>query len=295
MTHSSRLFVGALLALASSGCTIVADLDSYVSVDDIGCDLEMTVRDFSPHLTDRVFFQAVTRDDAQVIRALAIIDPLSDPDRSFTMPFAVGEGPHAFNFWADESGDGFVQTSPFNNGLDHSWHLENACDWASTCMGEDADLPNCFSHVAPFDNITDPADAGNTVSINLVALPLTTGFVEIHLIEVDEAANLRRVVGLYRRDVPIFEEEIVKCAEVGGEIECTFELRGLAVPGRPYTADVIIDLDGDGEINGPTEVFNITESDGSMYAGTIELDVSTSDAAGALPPEGVLVSPLPAP
>ena len=32
--------------------------------------------------------------------------------------------------------------------------------------------------------------AGNTVSINLVALPLTTGFVEIHLIEVDEAANM---------------------------------------------------------------------------------------------------------
>ena len=78
MTHSSRLLVGTLLALASSGCTVVADLDSYISADDIGCDMEMAVRDFSPHLTDRVFFQAVTRDDAQLLRAMAIIDPLGE-------------------------------------------------------------------------------------------------------------------------------------------------------------------------------------------------------------------------
>lgn len=303
MTHSSRLLVGTLLALASSGCTVVADLDSYISADDIGCDMEMAVRDFSPHLTDLVFFQAVTRDDAQLLRAMAIIDPLGDADRSFIMPDAIGEGAHAFNFWADENGNGVVETSPFN-GPDHSWRLEDVCNWASTCMGEDADLPNCFSHVAPFDAITDPAEPGNSLVLNLTGLPADTGFVEVHLIEVDAVAQVRRVVGLYRRDTPLqgtmdpeADPEGTRCAMDADStlIECTLVLRGLAVPGRRYSADVVVDLDGNREINGTTEVFSITESDGSAYASPVVLDVSTFDPAGALPEEGVLVSPLPAP
>lgn len=297
MTHSSRLFVGALLALASSGCTIVADLDSYVSADDIGCDMQMAVRDFTPHLADRVLFQAVTRDDAQVLRAMAIIDPLRVGDRSFTMPNAIGEGAHALNFWADVDDSGFVETSPFN-GIDHSWRLDDVCNWESTCLDEDADLPNCFSHVAPFDTITDPAEAGNALVLNLTALPDTTGFIEVHLIEVDNVARKRRVVGLYRRDVPIVADEVGenrRCIAdpVAMDIECTLTLAGLALEGRRYSADVIVDLDGNGEISGTTEVFSITESDGSAYAATVVLDVSTFDPAGALPEEGVLVSPLP--
>jgi len=295
MTHTSRLFCGALIALASSGCTVVADLDGYISADDIGCDMQMTVRDFTPHLTDAVFFQAVTRDDAQNLRALAVIDPLADADRSFTMPNAIGDGAHAFNFWADENDDRSVQTSPFN-GPDHSWRLDDVCNWASTCSGVDADLANCFSHVAPFDAITDPAEPGNSLVLNLTAIPLTAGFVEVHLIEVDDAAQVRRVVGLYRRDVLVNAgEEEPRCTgdAIDMEISCTFTLAGLAVAGRRYSADIIIDLDGNGEIGGATEVFSITESDGSAYANPVDLDVSTFDPAGALPEEGVLVSPLP--
>lgn len=303
MTHSSRLLVGTLLALASSGCTIVADLDGYISADDIGCDMEMTVRDFTPHLTDRVFFQAVTRDDAAVLRAMAIIDPLRDADRTFIMPNAIGEGAHAFNFWADVDGNDVVQTSPFN-GPDHSWRLEDVCDWASTCTGADAELPNCFTHVAPFTNISDPAPAGNDLVLNLVALPDTAGLVELHLVEVDTVAQKRRVVGLYRRDVLVIGGDPTCTADlVAMDIECTLTLPGLAVEGRRYTVDVIVDLDGNDVIDGGTEVFSVTESDGAAYANPVMLDVSTFDPAGDLPIEvgpdedhpEQLVSPLPAP
>lgn len=310
MTYSSRLLVGTLLALATSGCTIVADLDGYISADDIGCDMEMTVRDFTPHLTDRVLFQAVTRDDIGTLRAMAIIDPLRDPDRTFVMPNAIGEGAHAFNFWADVDDSGFVETSPFN-GMDHSWRLEDVCNWESTCTDEDADLLNCFTHVAPFTIISNPVLDGNDFVLNLTALPEAAGFVEVHLIELDTASNVRRVVGLYRRDVLLVPDPMRPGGRTPActldvaamEIECTLELEGLAIEGRRYTADVLVDLDDNGVIDGATEVFNVTESDGSAYANPVELDVSTADPAGSLPVEvgpdedhpEQLVSPLPAP
>ena len=276
MTHSHRLLVGALLALASGGCTLVADLDSYVSADELGCDLQMRVDNFTPHLADLVVFQAVTRDTDE-LSAMAIIDPLVDPDRSFRMPHAVAEGPHSFNFWADVNGDGFVQTSPFA-GVDHSWQLEDACNYPSNCPDDE---PNCFTHVTPFNNLMDPVEVGNDLTLNVVELPLLTGFIEVHLVERDAAAQLRRVVGLYRKDDP------------EGATELTISLRGLARAGRPYSVDLLVDLDGDGDIDGASEVFTLTEEDGSVYATPVTVDVTTFDPAGDLPEEGILVSPLP--
>lgn len=282
MTHSSRLLVGTLLAFASTGCTIVADLDGYVSADDLGCDMDVAVQAFAPHLTDRVYFQAVTRDGDE-LRAMAIIDPLGVADRSFNMPNAVREGAHAFQFWADENGDGFVQTTPFNNGLDHSWRFDDVCNWPSSCSDDDT---NCFLHVGLFNRIMDPVEAGNTLVIDLPMLPATTGVLELHLVEVDAATQINSVVGLYRTD---------NVTDGPDPVDFQVELRGLAVPGRNYAVDVLVDLDGNAAIDGATEVFSLPAQDGSTYADPITIDVSTFDPAGTLPPEGILVSPLPAP
>lgn len=282
----NALLAAAVLAPLVSSCTIVADLDRYVSADDLGCDMRLHVIEFSPHLTDAVYFQAVTRETNE-LRALAIIDHMVVADRSFVMPNAIGPDPQALNFWADVSGDGFVQTSPFA-GSDHSWRFEDVCVPEPNCdNGED----DCFSHVAPFVNITDPTELGNTLQLELAGLTSDVGFVEVHLIEHDLELGLRRVVGLYRKD------------DVGDGPTFGLELRGLALPGRRYSVDVLVDRDGDGVIDPFSEVFTVTESDGSAYASAVTLDVTTSDPAGALPVEvgtssehpEQLVSPLPAP
>ena len=209
---------------------------------------------------------------------------------------------------ADVHDSGLVETSRFN-GMDHSWRLEDVCNWASTCTDEDADLLNCFTHVAPFTIISDPVLDGNDLVLTLTALPETAGFVEVHLVELDTAANVRRVVGLYRRDVllipsgPDDPPPLCTLNAIAMEIECTLTLQGLAAEDRRYTTDVIVDLDGNGLIDGSTEVFNVTASDGSAYASPVMLDVSTADPAGALPAEvgpdedhpEQLVTPLPAP
>jgi hypothetical protein len=266
------------LSVMGSGCTLVADLDSLQSVDDLGCDLTMRVDNFTPHRGDMVLFQAVTRDTNE-LRAMAVIDPLVDPNRRFTMPNAVAEGAHAFNFWADVNDDGFVQTSPFA-GTDHSWRLENACDYVSTCTdGEE----QCFTHISPFDTITDPIELGNTLDLTVDGLPLSATTVEVHLVEHDDRAQLRRVVGLYRRD------------DIGEIASFNLVLRGLARDNRVYSIDLMVDLNGDGTIDGATEVWELTESMGSVYANPVTVDVSNFDPSGVLPPEFPLVSDLPTP
>ncbi|MCA9577528.1 MAG: hypothetical protein R3B40_18870 [Polyangiales bacterium] len=287
MKSFRTLLVGLLLAPCTLGCTIVADLDSYVSADDIGCDMQLNVVLFAPHIEDPVYFQAVTREDPPVLRAMAIIDNLVVPDRSFFMPNAIGEGPHALNFWADDNDDGLVQTSPIR-GTDHSWRSEDVCAFDSNC---EADGLNCFSHVSPFVEIDNPIEEGNTLDLTLTGLPATIGFVEAHLVEHDADLNLRRVVGLYRRD------------DTGGGPTFSLELRGLALPTKRYSVDVLVDLNGDAQIEPSTEVFTVTESAGSAYVNPITLDVTTSDPRGDLPPErgldedhpAELVSPLPTP
>lgn len=278
MTNPLRLLPAALLVLAASGCTIIADLDSYVSADDLGCDMDVAVEAFAPHLTDRVYYQAVTR-EGNVLRALAIIDPLGTPNRAFTMPNAIREGAHALQFWADENDDGLVQTTPFDNGLDHSWRFDDVCSWPSSCSDDDT---NCFLHVGLFDRISDPVEEGNTLTVNLPGLPDTAGVLELHLVEVDEVTQIDSVVGLYRTDDVTTTDFSV-------------ELRGLAFPGRGYAVNVLIDLDGNAQIDGLTEVFSLPAQDGSTYADPITIDVSTFDPAGSLPEEGILVSAIPAP
>lgn len=283
MTHSSRLLIGLVLALGSTGCTIIADLDGYISADELACNMDVAVEAFAPHVTDRVYFQAVTR-EGDALRAMAIIDPLGVPNRSFRMPNAVREGAHALQFWADENGDGFVQTTPFDNGLDHSWRFDDVCSWPSTCSEDDT---NCFLHVGIFNRIMDPIEPGNTLVVNLPGLPATAGVLEVHLVEVDDTTQVDSVVGLYRTD----DVNPLNLTTV----EFQVELRGLAVAGRSYALDVLIDLDGNAQIDGATEVFSLPAQDGSIYEDPIEIDVTTFDPAGTLPPEGILVSPLPAP
>ena len=143
--------------------------------------------------------------------------------------------------------------------------------------------------MAPFINIENPVEMGNALQLELTGLPPTAGFIEIHLIERDVSANLRRVVGLYRKD------------NSGGGPTFSLELRGLVFPGRLYSVDVLVDLDCDNAIDPRTEVFNVTESDGSAYANVVRLNLTTADAAIHLPVEvgpdpehpEQLVSPLP--
>jgi hypothetical protein len=271
--------VGALLAFASSSCTLVADLDSYVSADSIGCDMSVAVGAFNPHVADRVVFQAVTRDGNE-LRAMAIIDALAVPDRNFTMPNAIRGGAHALLIWHD--GERNEMVNPISiSGNDHSWRLEDACGFPSTCENGE---PNCFAHDGRFDIFEDPVTTGNDVEIRLPNLSLETRLFEMHLVEIDAVTEINSVVGLYRTELArVTEGPFVA------------RLPGLAVPGRTYTVDLLIDLNGDTAFQGETEVFAVAARDGAAFASPIVFDIAMSDPTGDLPEQGILVSPAPPP
>ena len=271
-----RRILSLLVGLAlTSGCTLIADLDSYSSVNDEGCALQMRLDNFTPHRADPVIFEAVNS-DGDAIRAIAIIDPLLDPDRAFEMPGAVPRGLHYFQFWADVDGDGQVNTAPI--GADHSWLLDDACNYASTCPDEE---PNCFSHRTPFDTLNVTTPVGSDLDLTVSGLPTSAGLLEVHLVEVDTSAEVRRVVGLFRTD----QLEDASSRDV--------LLPGLLIDDVTYAIDLLVDLDGNGTIDPATEVWALPELSGQEYADALTVDTSTFDPAGVLPAEGLLVTPLP--
>lgn len=127
--------VSASLAVVLGGCFAVSDTGRFE--EDLGCDLELRLRDFGPHATADATIRHFNRfevelsrarpDGTQTLEALAIFDPLGNRTVNLRMPNAMRartdprEGLAAIDFYAD------FDDVPGLSAGDHSWILEDAC------------------------------------------------------------------------------------------------------------------------------------------------------------------------
>ncbi|MCA9611650.1 MAG: hypothetical protein KC586_02720 [Myxococcales bacterium] len=195
-----RLALSALswaIFVGLTGCSVIHGDDF---TQDLGCDLELKVRDFSPHVTD-TFSVLLTRPRAdgsdRRIEAVAIFDPLGTTNLDLHMPNTVRprtsteQGLAAIDFFAD-----FDDTEGFSFPGDHSWVLEDACTTG----------PELFPHNTDFIPVRVPTAAGTNVGVRLCG---TTAFgssaMELRATrlirdEASEGETVAQAVGFYRLD-----------------------------------------------------------------------------------------------
>ncbi len=208
------LLLCALLAPLGSGCFVIASTDDFVQ--DEGCDLELDLRQFNPHLNQEVQIRLTQLDPGAgagatetELLAVGIFDPLTNPNVDITLPGAVPalEDPERerpqLDFFADFNGDGVYSDPP----QDHTWTVEGLC------------LPDhdpTFLHNFNFVNLVTPRGRGSHLMVefcpNLVnedrvergpdpldpEVPLEVRATGTFLPTVDGGVEEERPVGFYR-------------------------------------------------------------------------------------------------
>jgi hypothetical protein len=180
-----------VLVLALAGCTVIHG-DEFTQ--DEGCDLELHLRGFSPHVTDMtsVLLNRARRDGTmRRIEAVAVFDPLGTVDLDLRMPgsvrprTSVEQGLAAVDFFAD-----FDDVEGFSFPGDHSWVLEDVCTTG----------PEEFAHNTDFVGIRAPEGFGTTVAARFCGVTtVADSAIEMRVTRtLDEDAI--QAIGLYRLD-----------------------------------------------------------------------------------------------
>ena len=204
----------ALLLVPLSGCFVASDLDRFEADD--GCDLQLGLEAFTPHLNQTVEIRGVFRpqDGPASLRARAILDPLSAVDTSVLMPNAIAEGPHSIDFFADFNEDGVYSDPP----TDHTWRIDDAC----------AGAPNPFVHVFDFQALDDPIGLGGDLAASFTGMAADGNAFELRataLIPQGDGASVRRTVAVYHTPAvtsPDFEVRVPDVIDSGFEYELEF-------------------------------------------------------------------------
>ena len=179
MQHENRmprlLLLASTLAFAA-GCSIVNDADDFVI--DEGCNLDLTIERFIPHVRQRVEYRVVHEDgdgivldDGRVtprLDALAVFEPLGFENGRLIMPGSVfpqtstGLRAGGVDFWADVNRTMGFQFDP--SSADHGWSLSDICRDLPRATANvpvspffaDADEGSVFVHNVDFDDLIDP-------------------------------------------------------------------------------------------------------------------------------------------
>jgi hypothetical protein len=151
-----------LLALTAQGCFALADTDDFV--EDEGCDLELDLRAFAPHL-GQTFEVRLVQDPLESIGesrprllGLAILDPLTVPNIDIDIPGMVpaltdpSRPRPNVDFYADFDENGAYSRPP----SDHTWRVEDPCD-----PGRDPTFP----HNVDFFDLPMPIGGGSSLVI----------------------------------------------------------------------------------------------------------------------------------
>lgn len=182
-----------LVALSLGGCFALNDTGDF-EVDE-GCDLQLELRDFAPHVRDRFEVRLVqpraNPDALAELQALALFEPLDSPFLSLRMPNAVApledasRPRSAIDFYAD-----FDSEPGFSFPGDHTWILPDAC----------AEGPEEFVHNVDFEPVRDiqPRDAG--VRVVLCQRQMEAGNAPIEVrVTGNFPPDVNRAVGFFRR------------------------------------------------------------------------------------------------
>ena len=265
-----------LAALALTGCSIINSADDFV-VDE-GCNLDLTVVNFSPHVTERVEYRVVHQKSAEDVLddgtavpsldALAVFEPLGFITGRLIMPGSVfpqqsgalrGGG---VDFWADVNGMPGYQFDIQTRNEDHGWRLDDICRELPFDLANEPASPffgapeagSIFNHDVDFDDLIDPLGLplGVEVDFDQLQMLLPGGLdlsevrVEVHVDGVQLPARSGidgeredRAVGFWRT------------SSLRGLIDQSFvrtgraQLPSILVDGENYRVRVLFDLNGD--------------------------------------------------
>ncbi len=216
--------------VALSGCFALTDTARFEQDD--GCDLELRLRNFTPHTDDRfevlLLRPSADPEVAPSLTARALFEPLEEPTLNLRMPHAVpanddaARPPYRIDFYGDQDGSGNY-TFPG----DHSWRLPNAC----------VDGPEVFVHNLDFVNLEAPQVSRALGALRVFLCEAVNGEkIEVRLTGLNlpgpgGAVEQTRAVGLYRGT---------------GRPNGTIELPGLFDDGFDYRVEVYVDANANG-------------------------------------------------
>jgi len=167
----TRFLALALPLALCSGCFLVASTDDFV--EDEGCDLELDVRAFAPHIGQTFEVRLVQGPPESIdesrprLLVLGIFDPLENPNMDLQFPDAVPALTDAtrprpvLDFYADFDMDGRYTMPP----SDHTWRVEDPC-----APDRDPEFP----HNVDFFDLPMPIGGGSDVFVDFCP-NLTTG------------------------------------------------------------------------------------------------------------------------
>lgn len=186
------------LLLALAGCSVIHGDDF---TQDEGCDLELRLRGFNPHVTDTttlILNRANLDGTSRRVEAVAIFDPLGARDLNLRMPLSVrprrsaDQGLAALDFYAD-----FDDVEGFSFPGDHSWVLEDVCTTG----------PEEFPHNTDFIPIRSPEAFGTNVVARFCgsATAFGSSAVEVRVTrlapdETNDSEVVNQAIGFYRLD-----------------------------------------------------------------------------------------------
>ncbi len=228
----TRIATACSALMLGQGCFVIADLNAY-EVDE-GCDFEMELQEFQPHVEERMAFRIVEPGEEgqpSSLRALAVFETLGAPNLGFVLPNAVPPGRHDVDFFADRENNGYDDPP-----TDHTWTIEDVC----------ADPPNVFPHLFDFSVLEDPTRLDRDLRIAFTGMGDGMGrAMEVRVglsAEGPGGIEVERTVGLYR---------------ISAIRRSEFEVRLTGILDRDflYVVSIWVDLNQNGTYdNPPTDV-----------------------------------------
>lgn len=249
--------------------------------NDEGCDFELKLRDFSPHVTDKVtaFLSRVPAEGMERrVEAVAIFDPLGSANVDLRMPNGVrprtstAQSLAAIDFYAD-----FDDIEGFSFPGDHTWFVEDACTTG----------PELFLHNTDFAEVRVPLAAGTSVSARRCGLTrVMEGAIELRVIRLTPTEDpddppdevIDQAIGFYRLDDLARAPEAITIPQIANT---DFDMR----------IEIVLDADRDGVFDSTDEAWSFTHRrDSPVRCASIpQLDETLCPR-----PTAVLTEPLPA-
>ncbi|MEZ4263380.1 MAG: hypothetical protein R3B36_30095 [Polyangiaceae bacterium] len=266
MSPRLTLSFGALLALATTSCFALTDLDRFQTrAGRTGnfVDLRLTVRGMKSHVNELFEYRIV--DGTNTIQSRGFITPLGGVDATVFVPGAIPKlnGPFRLDFYADHDSSGGYDKTPATQG-DHAWRLP--LDETKTNAEGVVDI--VFDHNTSFSYLNDPAEPKEVGQPFVMKFTNMGGLIGRRIqVRVADASS-GRVVALFRNPAitqPAFD------GTVAGMIE----------PSVGYAVEVYSD---DGQAGaGSVREWRI-EKDSVATGLTVDFDPATFPSASNLAP-----------
>jgi hypothetical protein len=226
-----RLAATALVAMTTSSCFAVTDLDRFGKKPEDSSnfnDLRLSVRGMKSHVNELFEYRIV--DATNTIQSRGFIVPLGGEEATLFARGAVPKinGPFNLDFYADHDSSGGYDKDPANQ-KDHAWRIP----LATQTVNDDGAYVIVFDHNTSFSYLANPApphEVGSAATIRLTNMGSLVGKrVEARVAD----ASSKRVVGLYR--IPVLPDPPNATAVV------TMTIPGMIEEGVSYSVEIYTD------------------------------------------------------